>query len=217
MPENAAAHSGENGCQICHDIYLNGESVALLACSHKYHSHCIDAWIAHITEQDSQRPHSCPLCRAVVDVVSVEAHQAAPSLASSASDTFQSVGSVLPWWPVDNSVEVSPTYHASTQLPSGRLSLIVDPGAWTNLMGKLLARRLIQRAVAAGHKPTQEKIPAIHVAGVGKGQQQCDWKVECPITITNSSNQTSLHRISTPIVEGPGGEELPGLSRSTHS
>ena len=78
-------------------------------------------------------------------------------------------------------------------------------------MGKLLARRLIQRAVAAGHKPTQEKTPAIHVAGVGKGQQQCDWKVECPITITNSANQTSLHRISTPIVDGPGGEELPGL------
>ena len=52
--------------------------------------------------------------------------------------------------------------------------MIVDPGAWTNLIGKLLARRLIQRAIAAGHKPRQEKIPAIHIAGVGNGQQQCE-------------------------------------------
>ena len=209
-------HRTGDECQICHDGYLEGDPVARLACSHKFHSYCIDTWVSHINLQNGSRPEGdrpiagCPLCRAPVDIQIVLAHVVDASVASSASD-FQSVGSVLPWWPADTPLELSPTYHASTQLPSGRISLIVDPGAWTNLIGKLLARRLIQRAITAGHKPKQEKIPAIHVAGVGKGQQQCDYKVECPITITSSSNQTSLHKLVAPIVEGPGGEDLPGL------
>ena len=198
-----------DACQICQDTYLDGELVSHLVCSHRFHSNCIDAWVAHSTQQNVDRSPPCPSCRTAVAVLSIDARRQEPSVSS--SDTYQSVASNFPWWPVNTPVELAPAYHASTQLPSGKLSLIVDPGAWTNLMGKVLARRLIQRAIASGHKPKQEKISPIHVAGVGKGHQQCDWKVECPITITNSSNQTSLHKITTPIVEGPGGEELPGL------
>ena len=62
----------------------------------------------------------------------------------------------LPWWPAAEHVGHSQTaavYHSTTQLPDGRLSVIIGPGAWTNLMGENLARKLSQRAMACGHKP----------------------------------------------------------------
>ena len=43
----------------------------------------------------------------------------------------------LPWWPVadEGSRSICEVYHQSTQLQSGQNSFIVDPGAWTNLIG----------------------------------------------------------------------------------
>ena len=97
-----------------------------------------------------------------------------------------------------------------TQLPDGRLSIIVDPGAWTNLMGANLARALAQRAISAGHRPQQVKMDTLNVQGVGNGQQSCNFKLQCPIAVPHTDGKAHLHKISTPIVEGTGAD-LPGL------
>ena len=119
--------------------------------------------------------------------------------------SFQSVVSqAFPWWPE------SLAYHSMTSLPDGRLSIIVDPGAWTNLMGADLARLLVARAIKMGHKPQQLPMETLNVQGVGNGTQQCRYKLECPIAVPHDDDKTHLHRISTPIVEGTGAA-LPGL------
>ena len=97
-----------------------------------------------------------------------------------------------------------------TQLPDGRLSIIVDPGAWTNLMGANLARKLAKRALATGHKPRQVPMERLNVQGVGNGSQQCNFKLQCPIATPHTDGASHLHQISTPIVEGTGAD-LPGL------
>ena len=89
--------------------------------------------------------------------------------------------------------------------------MIVDPGAWTNLMGADLIRTLIQRAQKNGHNPIQRKMPVMDIAGVGEGAQKCEWSVELPIASTHGDGQAHLHKISMPIVEGKSGDQLPGL------
>lgn len=43
------------GCPICWDPVEQGEELAVLACSHLFHSECINRW--------SRIGNSCPLCR----------------------------------------------------------------------------------------------------------------------------------------------------------
>ena len=73
---------------------------------------------------------------------------------------------IFPWWPeldtakqidgnTENSNQTEPVYLSSTQLPDGRLSIIIDPGAWTNLIGSDLARKLVTRALETGLSPKQ--------------------------------------------------------------
>ena len=88
--------------------------------------------------------------------------------------------------------------------------MIVDPGAWTNLMGAKLARKLVQRALSAGQKPTQNKMEQLNIQGVGNGSQSCNFKLQCPIAVPHDDGHAHLHKISTPIVEGSGAD-LPGL------
>jgi hypothetical protein len=86
----------------------------------------------------------------------------------------------------------------------------VDPGAWTNLVGRTLARKAAERAIANGYKPQQKPMTqTLKVAGVGRGTQDCNWKLELPIAV-QQDNGTHLHQLSSPIVEGDG-EDLPGL------
>ena len=46
-------------------------------------------------------------------------------------------------------------FRARAQLPSGQLSVIVGPGAWTYLMGESLAGQLCRRVFEAGRRPRQ--------------------------------------------------------------
>ena len=49
-------------------------------------------------------------------------------------DTF----SVMPWWPVQGGLVTGVSdsgFHMNTRLPDGRVSVIVDTGAWGNLSG----------------------------------------------------------------------------------
>jgi hypothetical protein len=126
------------------------------------------------------------------------------SATSRTTDSSVDMNLFVPWWPA------SGTYHTSTQLTDGRLSVIVDPGAWTNLVGRTLARKAAERAIANGFKPQQKKMnQTLKVAGVGNGTQDCNWKIEVPIAIPHE-NGAFPHQLSSPIVEGDG-ENLPGL------
>ena len=55
--------------------------------------------------------------------------------------------------------------ETATSLRSGALSMIVDPGARTNLLGSDIARRLAKRALATGHRPQ---------AGARKAEESVD-------------------------------------------
>ena len=127
---------------------------------------------------------------------------------SSFASVFSRATQVLPWWPEHLSDSLA--FHSMTQLPDGRLSIIVDPGAWTNLMGVNLARKLVERALAAGFKPTQSPMTPLNVSGVGEGSQVCKYKLETVIAVPHDDHESQRHKISTPIVEGSGAN-LPGL------
>ena len=72
-------------------------------------------------------------------------------------DTFRSTMPAFPWHPATGE-QPDGYYHASTHLPDGRLGILVDPGAWTNIGGKSNVRRAAEAAVAAGHEPKQKKM-----------------------------------------------------------
>ena len=215
-PYPVIEESDEVDCLICSDSYLDGELVSKLECGHSFHSVCIDTWCAHCAQGGS--PLTCPLCRAEVQITDAAPYDPNATVVRPHLDSvdFQSVvsassgGSVFPWWPTSEVAAISQTYHANTQLSSGRLSFIVDPGAWTNLVGKLLARKLAARALEAGLKPCQNPMQQLKIAGVGHGSQECNFTLTCPIALTQTTGKTGLHKITAPIVEGAG-EELPGL------
>ena len=138
-----------------------------------------------------------------------------PSFLAPQAGSEASVSSAFPWWPSDAIVAGgnfpdSLAYHATTQMPDGRISMIVDPGAWTNLIGAKLARKLTMRVLQAGLKPVQERMTPMSIQGVGSGSQTCNWRINTPIAVTDKGDESSIHKILIPIVEGSG-EELPGL------
>ena len=101
-------------------------------------------------------------------------------------------------------------YHANTQV-AGKLSMIVDPGAWISMFGKLIARALTRSCVAAGYKPAQVKLDnQIDIAGVGKGANCIEYNFDGPIAIPSEDGTSRLFNLSAGIVEEPG-ESLPGL------
>ena len=112
---------------------------------------------------------------------------------------------------VAQAVDSQRYYHTSTQLPDGRMSVIVDVGAWLNLMGRALCRQQAQLAIAAGFMPEQWKMERpLHIQGVGNGTQQCNWEIRLPIAAEDCNGDTHVHSFETPIVEGTG-ENIPGL------
>ena len=79
-------------------------------------------------------------------------------------------------------------------------------------MGAKVARSLANRSLESGHKPEQSNMERpLDIQGVGHGSQQCQWQMNCPIAIKNEAGETKLHKLTAPIVEGRGGEDLPGL------
>ena len=101
--------------------------------------------------------------------------------------------------------------ETATSLRSGALSMIVDPGARTNLLGSEIARRLVKRALETGHRPEQGKLKnPLTIQGVGNGCQECKWEINCPIAVPLRGGSAKLHNLRSPIVDGTG-SHLPGL------
>ena len=91
----------------------------------------------------------------------------------------------------------------------GQLSIIVDPGAWTNLAGAAWTRKAAQKALEAGHKPSQERMQQpLNVQGVGNGHQTATWSTKMPIAVPTSDSSARLHTFESPTV---GGSALLGL------
>lgn len=131
----------------------------------------------------------------------------------SVEDTQPQGETVLPWWPGEDTptVEGSPFYHASTQLPGDQLSIIVDSGAYTNLIGADLARKLTMRLQQRGMQPTQERLPhSVSIHGVGQGSHKCGHSLFCDIAVPMTNGKARMQQIKAPIVEGDG-SALPGL------
>lgn len=135
-----------------------------------------------------------------------------PSEGYQSADDSHTSEVVLPWWPS----QPGQVFHTATQLTDGRLSMIADCGAWSNLMGADLTKALARRARQQGFMPSERRIPRLSISGVGNGHQHCDWEVRVPIAIPQANPSagayTSLiHNLTTPVVEGEEGARLPGL------
>jgi hypothetical protein len=114
-----------------------------------------------------------------------------------------------PWWPSE-SFEPTAAYH-SISIPD-RAGIIIDPGAYTNLIGENTARAFAQKAIENGHKPRQWKMKPMYVQGVGEGQQKCEWTVSIPIAckLSVGGKTVCLNYFEAPVVGGSGAR-LPAL------
>ena len=95
------------------------------------------------------------------------------------------------------------------------MSVIVDPGAYTNLAGLKWVKEQAAKAKENNQASKQEKLKTpLGVSGVGKGSQKCVWKGTLPIAVEGeypSGFGVNVQSFECPIVEGDGGEDLPAL------
>ena len=117
--------------------------------------------------------------------------------------------SAMPWWPVDGQ---QLTYHSNTRLTDGRVSIIVDTGAWGNLSGDEWANTAARASKEAGHPPSQQRLAQpIQVQGVGHGSQECTWQTCIPIAMRLSDGRWTMNRFTSPTVPSSSLPALLGL------
>ena len=137
------------------------------------------------------------------------AESASNSLGSSWSQiTRQDQQQFFTWWQCEIN---DACYHGNTRLADGRQGLLIDPGAWNNLVGENWAQEMARKALMAGHKPQQNRMDrAMCVAGVGVGTNRAEWEVRLPIALGPIGAPVTLHEFKAPTVGGQG-KELPAL------
>jgi len=188
-------------CTLCQTDYAHGDGVIRLVCRHIFHGDC---WMDYQI-RDPAGASSCAVCRGRGRIIARWQFIAPESDASG----YETAGSALPWWPAPGS-QPTQYYHAATQLPDGRLSIIVDPGAWTNLAGKTWALKQAERAHRAGHVTKQKQMDRpLAVQGVGDGFQHAKWEAMIPIAC-KMGDTTKLNAFEAPTLEGSG-TEVPAL------
>jgi len=62
LPTRVLHDDAGDDCTLCLEPLARGASVRVLACSHKFHTECIDAWFASAAMVE--RPRTCPICKA---------------------------------------------------------------------------------------------------------------------------------------------------------
>ena len=121
----------------------------------------------------------------------------------------------FPWWPAYSppTSDVEPVYHKTIHDPM-RSTLLVDPGAFTNLVGLRWVREMTAKAQEHGKAPTQRRLQQpMYVQGVGHGSQKCEWSVRMPISvpsIVDGVETVAPHFFEAPIVAEQGAH-LPAL------
>ena len=106
--------------------------------------------------------------------------------------------------------EQTTAFHSIT-IPN-RAGIIIDPGAYTNLIGENTAREFAKLAKEHGFQPRQWRMKPMYVQGVGEGQQKCEWTVSIPIACNLSidGKRCCLNYFEAPVVGGSGAR-LPAL------
>ena len=211
-------------CTICLQTFTVAQPQVELACGHRFHSRCWQQlFIAGVGEM------VCPNCRgeALVTLhvvhmnpeefgISTPPRGGTPEFASpitrpdflgTPNDTDSVISDMmLPWWPVAGGESV---YHANTQLQDGRVSVIIDTGAWGNLSGDRWAWEAAAQAQASGHAPTQQRLQQpLSVQGVGHGSQRCTWSTTIPAAMRMEDGTYTMNRFTSPTVPS---SELPAL------
>ena len=94
------------------------------------------------------------------------------------------------FYPIFKNNDRTKSFLVKTELPDGRMSIIVDPGAWTNLAGGNWIRNMTDRALKSGKKPTQIQLERpLGVQGVGQGTQKAIWNVHMPIAVKDQEGK----------------------------
>ena len=228
---NAEYLGDEHRCSICLEEYNAGEQLVRLTCRHTYHEGC---WTDILLREENP---TCPCCRGGGHVVA-HYRYIAPTSPREQQDEFRTPHGTptFPWWPETSELSgATSTYHSSTQVP-GHQSIVVDPGAWTNLAGQQWAERQATAARNAGLRSTRKSMTnPMAVRGVGQGTQSCTHVATLPIAIPNIIHPRSQpeegdgplvrgesvsFNFETPMVEGEG-RDLPALlglrSMSNHN
>ena len=194
-------------CSICQEAYQSGNQLVRIVCRHTFHQICWDSYVSSLRENESPE---CPNCRGGGVVISSFAF-----VGLQRSPQREDSRSAFPWWPeIKYEDEV---FHSSTQL-EGHSSILVDPGAYTNLVGADWAAA--QARIARDHGETSYKVrmeQPLNVKGVGNGSQQCTEMTSVPISIprqlsTQEAGEITPHSFvfQAPTVEGSG-RSLPAL------
>ena len=102
-------------------------------------------------------------------------------------------------------------FLSTSKMPSGKLSMIVDSGAFSNMIGEELAMTLEQRAQDVELAPARsDLLRPMTVSGVGNGTNQAIEQVTCPIAVQTTDGKVELHTLRAPVISGSG-KHLPGL------
>ncbi len=190
----------DTSCSICLEDFVRGEHVVRLRCHHLFHTDC---WTEQLVAD--QRP-TCPNCRGTGTVIArfrfIMPDPGTPpgTPQPPTPREFGTPESSYPWW----------IGLAATELQEG-LSILVDPGAYTNLCGEQWARRAASLALGGGFTPSEKRMAKpLSVHGVGNGSNTAEWQLSLPITLTDTQQTTTVHSFEAPIV-AQGGSELPAL------
>jgi len=148
-PRHTPRRSPQIVCTICQDQYEVGDSVVTLVCGHSFHRQCLDMWTP--TQMASTISPRCACCRSVQEARSYSDYVEEPRFETPSSVAGELAELTMPWWPAS----LHACYHLDAHLQDGRLSLLIDPGALTNLMGEKLARALSARAIQKATVPAK--------------------------------------------------------------
>ena len=220
--------------EIISDEFQRGEMVVAMQCLHCYHQDCFTGY----SRRNGGNIMNCPVCRRGIAPGSMnfykflgrrpEQFQTPPSTPEVPRPTDMPPAGTEPqragpsadarpnmpasWYGPTGLAVHEGSFLVHTQLPDGRMGIIVDPGAWTNLAGGKWVRQLASKARTHHKKPTQVQLTKqLDVQGVGQGTQTANWAAHLPIAITNGEGSTVEQIFEVPTLEGEGGSDVPAL------
>ena len=109
----------------------------------------------------------------------------------------------FPWW----------TYSV---LPKAEQcsAILVDPGAYTNLVGEDWVREMAEKCASHKRCPAQKRLVSpLHVQGVGHGSQKAEYSVTMPVSFAceqDGVETVAHHQFEAPVIS-QGGRHLPAL------
>ena len=119
--------------------------------------------------------------------------------------------SAFPWWPVQQGVEESASYHSKVRTAQGH-GLLIDPGSYGNLVGDAWVEDL--QSTLLGHDHSVQLInreKPMHVGGVGKGCQTCTQDAVFPLALQRSDGTMNCGDFTAPMVRQSRTPALLGL------